>query len=94
MRSEPKRDYLQQRLVFARKEVWEKLPQPSRVRCRELIVELLRAVVFISAIKLGGNMSEKISVEHLTASIPRLHSAIEFSTRSVFISKGKGANTG
>ena len=45
MRSEPKRDYLQQRLVFARKEVWEKLPEPSRVRCRELIVELLRAVV-------------------------------------------------
>jgi hypothetical protein len=25
--------------------LWEKLPQPSRVRCRELIVELLRAVV-------------------------------------------------
>ena len=46
MRSEPKGNYRQQRLVFARKEVWEKLPEPSRVRCRELIVELLRAVVF------------------------------------------------
>jgi hypothetical protein len=34
-------------LVFARKEVWEKLPEPSRVRCRELIVELLRAVVLV-----------------------------------------------
>jgi hypothetical protein len=32
-------------LVFARKELWEQLPEPSRVRCRELIVELLRAVV-------------------------------------------------
>lgn len=45
MRSEPKRDYLQQRLPFAKKKLWEKLPEPSRVRCRELIVELLRAVV-------------------------------------------------
>ncbi len=45
MRSELKGNYRQQRLVFARKEVWEKLPEPSRVRCRELIVELLRAVV-------------------------------------------------
>ena len=47
MRSEAKRNYRQQRLVFARKEVWEKLPEPSRVRCRELIVELLRAVVLV-----------------------------------------------
>jgi len=47
MRSEPKGNYRQQRLVFARKEVWEKLPEPSRVRCRELIVELLRAVVLV-----------------------------------------------
>jgi hypothetical protein len=28
-----------------KKGLWEKLPQSSRVRCRELIVELLRAVV-------------------------------------------------
>jgi hypothetical protein len=28
-----------------KKGLWEKLPQPSRVRCRDLIVELLRAVV-------------------------------------------------
>lgn len=47
MRSEPKGNYRQQRLVFARKEVWENLPEPSRVRCRELIVELLRAVVLV-----------------------------------------------
>lgn len=47
MRSELKRDYRQQRLVFGREEVWEKLPEPNRVRCRELIVELLRAVVLV-----------------------------------------------
>ena len=47
MRSEPKRDYRQQRLAFAKKGLWEKLPEPSRVRCRELIVELLRAVVLV-----------------------------------------------
>lgn len=47
MRSELKRDYRQQRLVFGRKEVWEQLPEPNRVRCRELIVELLRVVVLV-----------------------------------------------
>ena len=47
MRSEPKRDYLQQRLPFAKKKLWEKLPEPNRVRCRELIVELLRAVILV-----------------------------------------------
>ena len=45
MRSEQKRFYPQQRLPFVKKGLWEKLPQPSRVRCRDLIVELLRAVV-------------------------------------------------
>ncbi len=45
MRPEKKRDYRQQRLAFANKALWEKLPEPHRVRCRELIVELLRAVV-------------------------------------------------
>jgi len=45
MRSEQKRFYPQQRLPFVKKGLWEKLPQPNRVRCRELIVELLRAVV-------------------------------------------------
>ena len=39
-----KRDYRQQRLAFAKKGLWEKLPEAHRVRCRELIVELLRAV--------------------------------------------------
>ena len=45
MRSEKKKDYRQQRLAFGRKGLWEKLPEPHRDRCRELIVELLRAVV-------------------------------------------------
>jgi len=45
MRSEQKRSYRQQRLPFVKEGLWEKLPEPSRVRCRELIVELLRAVV-------------------------------------------------
>jgi len=45
MRSEKNRDYRQPRLAFGKKGLWEKLPQSSRVRCRELIVELLRAVV-------------------------------------------------
>jgi hypothetical protein len=47
MRPEPKRDYRQQRLAFGKKELWDKLPEPYRVRCRELIVELLRAVVLV-----------------------------------------------
>jgi hypothetical protein len=47
MRPEPKRDYRQQRLAFGKKELWDKLPEPSRVGCRELIVELLRAVILV-----------------------------------------------
>jgi hypothetical protein len=47
MRSEPKRDYRQQRLAFANKTLWERLPELHRLRCRELIVELLRAVVLV-----------------------------------------------
>jgi hypothetical protein len=39
MRSEQKRFYPQQRLPFVKKGLWEKLPQPIRVRCRELIKE-------------------------------------------------------
>jgi len=45
MRSEQKRSYRQRRLPFVKEGLWEKLPQPCRVRCRELIVELLRAVL-------------------------------------------------
>ena len=41
MRPEPKRDYRQPRLAFEKKELWEKLPPSSRVRCCDLIVELL-----------------------------------------------------
>ena len=47
MRPESKRDYRQQRLAFGKQELWERLPEPHRVRCRELIVELLRAVVLV-----------------------------------------------
>jgi len=47
MRSEPKRDWRQQRLAFGKKELWDKLPEAHRVRCRELIVELLRAVILV-----------------------------------------------
>ncbi len=47
MRSEQKTSYRQQKLPFAKKELWEKLPELPRVRLRELIVELLRAVVLV-----------------------------------------------
>ena len=47
MRSGQKRDSRQQRLAFGKKDLWETLPEPNRARCRELIVELLRAVVFV-----------------------------------------------
>jgi hypothetical protein len=47
MRPEKKRDYHQQRLAFANKGLWERLPELHRLRCRELIVELLRAVIFV-----------------------------------------------
>ena len=47
MRPEPKRDYRQPRLAFEKKELWGRLPPSRRLRCRELIVELLRAVVLV-----------------------------------------------
>jgi hypothetical protein len=47
MRPEKKRDYRQQRLAFANQALWERLPEPHRIRCRELIVELLRTVVLV-----------------------------------------------
>jgi hypothetical protein len=47
MRPEKKREYRQQRLAFANKGLWERLPEPHRIRCRELIVELLRAVILV-----------------------------------------------
>jgi hypothetical protein len=47
MRPEQKRSYRQRKLPFVKKGLWEKLPEPYRVRCRELIVELLRAVVLV-----------------------------------------------
>ena len=47
MRPEKKRDWRQQRLAFGKKELWKRLPELHRLRCRELIVELLRAVVLV-----------------------------------------------
>ena len=47
MRPEKKRDYRQQRLAFANQALWERLPELHRLRCRELIVELLRTVVLV-----------------------------------------------
>lgn len=40
-----KKQYQQINLSFPRKELWAKFPQANRVRCRELIVQLLQAVV-------------------------------------------------
>ena len=47
MRPEKKRDYRQQRLAFANQALWERLPELHRLRCRDLIVELLRTVVLV-----------------------------------------------
>jgi hypothetical protein len=49
-------------------------PNPS-VRCRELIVELLRGVIFVAVNR--RNMSEKISVGTSSDGL-RLHSAVDF----------------
>ena len=47
MRPKQKTDYQQINLAFAKKGLWEKFPEPNRVRCRELIMQLLRAVVLM-----------------------------------------------
>lgn len=49
MRPRQKTDHQQINLAFPRKSLWEKFPEPNRVRCRELIVQLLRTVVLLSA---------------------------------------------
>ena len=45
MRSKQKSDGHQPSLAFPKKDLWEKFPQAHRVRCRELVVQLLRIVV-------------------------------------------------
>ena len=45
MQPKSKTDYHQTHLTFPQKDLWEKFPPSHRVRCRELIVQLLRAVV-------------------------------------------------
>ncbi len=42
-------DYQQTNLVFPKKDLWQKFPESHRVRCRQLIVQLLRAVVLTPA---------------------------------------------
>jgi hypothetical protein len=49
MRPKPKTDYQQINLTFPKKGLWEKFPEPNRVRCCELIMQLLRAVVLLTA---------------------------------------------
>jgi hypothetical protein len=45
MRPRQKTDYHQTNLAFPKKDLWEKIPESHRVRCRELIVQILRAVL-------------------------------------------------
>lgn len=45
MYPKPKTDYHQTNLTFPKKGLWEKFPEPNRVRCRELVVQLLCCVV-------------------------------------------------
>jgi hypothetical protein len=47
MRPGKKIDCQQTNLAFPKKDLWEKFPEPNRVRCRELIVQLLQVVVLI-----------------------------------------------
>jgi hypothetical protein len=49
MQPKSKTDYYQTHLTFPQKDLWEKFPPSQRVRCRELIVQLLRAVVLTPA---------------------------------------------
>ena len=49
MQPKSKTDYYQTHLTFPQKDLWEKFPPAQRVRCRELIVQLLRAVVLTPA---------------------------------------------
>jgi len=45
MSSKSKTDYYQTNLTFPKMGLWERFPEPNRVRCRELVVQLLRCVV-------------------------------------------------
>ena len=45
MRPRQKTDCQQTNLAFPKKDLWEKFPESNRVRCRELIVQMLRAVL-------------------------------------------------
>ena len=47
MRPKQKTNYCQTNLVFPKKDLWEKLPELNRVRCRELVVQVLQAVVLM-----------------------------------------------
>jgi hypothetical protein len=45
MRPKQKTNYQQSHLAFPKQDLWEKFPEPNRVRCRELVVQVLQAVV-------------------------------------------------
>jgi len=45
MRPTKKTDYHQTNLAFPKKDLWERFPQSNRVRCCELVVQILRAVL-------------------------------------------------
>jgi len=45
MRLTKKIDYHQTNLAFPKKDLWEKFPQSNRVRCCELVMQILRAVL-------------------------------------------------
>ena len=58
MRPKQSRDYQQSSLAFPKKDLWEKFPQSNRVRCCELIVQLLQAVVLAKPQDRRQNESE------------------------------------
>lgn len=49
MRPTQKTEYQQTNLAFPKKDLWEKFPEPNRVRCRELLVQVLQVVVLMPA---------------------------------------------
>jgi hypothetical protein len=45
MRPDQKPTYYQVKLTLTGKVLWDQLPEPQRVRCRQLLIQLLRTVV-------------------------------------------------
>jgi hypothetical protein len=55
MHPKPKSDYRQSNFSFPQKGLWERFPEPDRVRCRELLTQLLRFVVVNTSTSQKGN---------------------------------------